>query len=451
MKGTTMSDPATVSVVTMLDVSATMRSAMAIVKIDAKAFVRAARPQDQIAVIAFTDASRIVYPTPPALATVSQSLNETRLAAQAIEDLTTGDMTNMAAAITQGNALMAGATGAHRAFVMLTDGLWNEGGDPAAILGATPPIYIAGLGPFLKEAYFQAMLGKNSQSKYHHAPNAYQMMQIFNAIRAESAVTGLVANNLTSCQGSDYYMVSNQISADTDAAQFSVVWSDASYHYTSGNPGGKAINVILIDPNGNVSPVQPDIADPGYAIFNLVRPMPGTWQALIQYSVPAAIWGTMGGLEFDTQVHLHVDAPQLVRAGEALQARVQVLDEGQPVENLRIRAHVTRPTISIANALVKHAAALRQMAPDAALTGDGQDDDLARLAAFRQANMAQGDILQRTTAFSMLAAQDDGSYQFHCANTAEAGSYDVVLHVDGANPVTGRRFTRTQRFSTLVV
>src|ERR1700685_3809609 len=112
----------TVSVIPILDISGSMTSAMGIVKIDAKAFVRQARPNDQIAVVAFSTNSSIVYSNNGQMVTVSQSLNETALAAQAIQTLQTGQYTNIGQAIQQGNALMASGTGSVKAFVLLSDG-----------------------------------------------------------------------------------------------------------------------------------------------------------------------------------------------------------------------------------------------------------------------------------------------------------------------------------------
>lgn len=440
----------TVSVVPMLDISGSMSTAMGIVKIDAKAFVRSARPNDQIAVVAFTDSSSVIYPIPAAMVTVSQSLNETALAAQAIQGLNTGNMTNMGQAIQQGNSLIATATGSVKAFVILSDGMSNVGPDPTTVLGATPPIFVAGLGPYVQQSYFQPLLNKNANSRYYNAPNAYQMMQIFNDIRATPPDVAATSNALASYSGADYQLVSNQVAAGTDEAQMSVVWSDPNYHYTSGNPSGYAVNVVLIDPNGNTTSLQPVIADPGYAIFNLTNPQPGNWQALVQYSVASQVWGTAAGFEFDTAVGLYVDAPSTLAAGQPLVARAQVLDEGKPVEGLTIRAHLVRPAISVANALARHAEALRSVIPDAGLLADGLDENLAKFETYRRQRAPQEDVLPRTPAFVKLTPDDAGGYLLSFVDTQEAGAYDVVLNVDGTNPVTGRSFTRTRRFSTLV-
>lgn len=439
----------TVSVVPMLDISSSMASAMGIVKIDAKAFVRSARPNDQLGVIAFGDTSSVIYPNPPGLVTVSPSLNETALAAQAIQGLVTQNMTNMGQAMQQANTLIATATGSVKAFVILSDGAWTVGPDPTPILGATPPIFVAGLGSYVNQGYFQAMLNKNANSRYYNAPNAYQMMTIFNDIRASPPDVAAASNALASYSGADYQLVPNVIAADTDEVQISVVWSDPNYYYTAGNPSGYAINVVLIDPTGHPSPVQPVVTDPGYAIFNLNTPQPGTWQTLVQYSVGSPVWGTAAGFEFNTQVTLNLEAPATLKAGEPLLAQVRVLDEGEPVEGLSIRAHVTRPAISVANALVRHAQALKAVIPDPDLLHEGHDEAIAKLRTHER-HRPEGQILSQIPSMRALNPEADGSYSLTFPDTVEAGNYNVVLHVDGSNPKTGRSFSRTRRFSTLV-
>jgi hypothetical protein len=435
----------------MLDISGSMQSAMGIVKIDGKAFIRSARPNDQIGVVAFTDTSSIIYSNNGQLATVSQSLAETALAAQAIEQLTTGNMTNIGQAIQQGYQLMANAVSQNvPAFVLLSDGMSNVGPNPNTVMGSTPPLYVAALGQYVSRSYFQTMLAQNANSFYVHQPNAYQMIQMFNTIRAKPADAGLTSNALAAYSGSDYQLQPNLIVGDSDEAQINAVWSDPNYYYTNGNPSGFAINVVLIDPNGNTSPLQPVITDAGYCIFNIANPQPGTWQALIQYAVPNPIWGNTAGFEFDTQVNLRVDAPKTLKAGDALRATAHVLDEGKVVEGLTIHAVVTRPSISVANAIVKHRKALAKVQPDANLLEGGASEDIAKLETHRRSQMKHGDLLRVVPSHVILDPQPDGTHLLTFGHTAEAGSYDVKLTVEGQNPVTKKRFSRTDMFSTLV-
>lgn len=278
---------------------------------------------------------------------------------------------------------------------IVTDGAWSRGQEPAASR------YIAGLGRLQQYDSMRAWLSTHTHSTFYNAPSPWQLTQAFNDIRALQGEIALVANDATLCAGTNYYAVRNEITAGAIAAQLSVVWSDAGYRYTAGRPAGQAINVTLIDPMGNICPVRPAFAASGYAMFRLVRPLPGVWHVLVQFDVATPVWTTVAGMEFGSQVRLDVDAPRLLRTGNLLKARVCVTDEGAPVAGLRVRAHLTRPDTSIT--------------------------------------------------CSTLAAAAGGAYTFTCTDTFDVGAYDVVLQVDGVNPATGRSFTRNKRFSTLVL
>ncbi|HEU0301834.1 MAG TPA: vWA domain-containing protein [Longimicrobium sp.] len=444
----------TVGFVLMLDSSYSMYDAISQVVIDAKAFVRQALPNDQFGVNQFNDTGTWVYPTgsSPTIVTVGPSLTETAQAAQAIQSsvVPAGGYTNLGAAIQLGNALIAQANTVGKGFVILSDGQWNTGPDPATVLGSTPPIYVAGLGPYLSQQMFQPLLSKNPNSKFYSQPNAYQMMQIFNDIRAVPPDVALTANALGSYSGSDYTLTPSTIAGDSDEAQFTVVWSDARCQYTSGYPSGYQVNVVLIDPSGRTSSATPTITGDGYCIFNLDGVQPGTWNTLVQYSVPQPVYGTMGGFQLDTQVNMEVAAPTMQAAGEPLRFTAQVTDEGQPVEGLTVRSHLTRPLLSVENALRTYADEMRTVRPDEAMLEQGASEDIARLAALRAARADQGDILATTQAFAIGEPDGDGGYAFEHADTHQAGPYSVRLHVTGVNPATGKSFSRTTSFSTLV-
>lgn len=278
---------------------------------------------------------------------------------------------------------------------MVTDGVWRDGQEPAASR------YIAGVGHLQQCDNLHAWLSTNTGSMFYHVPHPWQLPQVFNDIRALPGKIGLVANDATLCAGADYYTVRNQITAGAIAAQISVVWSDPACHYTGGRPAGRAVNVTLIDPLGNISQVRPALAAPGCAIFRLTHPAPGMWQVLVQFDLGAPVWTTVSGMEFGSQVRLDVDAPRLLRTGNLLKARVCLLDRGTPIAGLRVRARLVRPAAPVT--------------------------------------------------CSTLPAADNGVYTYTCADTFDAGAYDIVLHVDGTNPATGRSFTRNKRFSTLVL
>ena len=190
-----MSNMNNLGFVMMLDVSDSMRNALPMVKIDSKAFVRQAHVGDQFGVNAFSDNAWWVYPSENNPKTVTNGLKETEAAVQQIENLKTYNMTNMGEAIQLANKMISKTSTSLKAFVLLSDGYHNMGVNPVSVLGAEPPIYIAGL-DIIDQSYFNALLKKNKKSKFYNSPNAYQMMLMYNHILSESTDSNLAMNHL---------------------------------------------------------------------------------------------------------------------------------------------------------------------------------------------------------------------------------------------------------------
>lgn len=444
----------TVGYVLMMDSSGSMHDATSMVKIDAKAFVRESRPNDQFGINQFNNNASWVYPSSGNIATVSGSLAETAAAADAIESQIQANpsnyMTNLGQAFEFGNNMINQATTDTKAFVILSDGYWNVGPNPANILGSEPPIFVAGLGPCMKKSYFEPLLAKNPNSKFYHQPNAWEMMQIFNDIRALPVDVALTANQMDSYSGSDYKIIESVVSEDSDEAQISVVWSDNRYKYTSGSPSGYNINVQLIDPSGKTTSYQPQIVDEGYCIFNLSSVQPGTWRTLVQYSVPSQVYGTAGSFEFNSQVSLDVDAPVFHSSGKPLPFSVKMSDEGQGLDGLTVQAKIRKPELSVDNALSKYKRDLETVKPDENLLKQGASEEIAKLHSLRMSRIHQKDILPVLSEYQVLKPSGDGLYQGSVLNTLEAGPYVVDLMVKGTNPKTKKTFSRVKQFAVLV-
>jgi hypothetical protein len=445
-----------VGFVMMLDSSGTMHDATPMVKIDAKAFVRQAMAGDQFGINQFNNNATWIYPggATPQIATVGEDLLATKDAAQAIENLVQANpmscMTDLGDAVALGNAMIGQATTDVKAFVILSDGMWNKGPNPSTILGNNPPIFVAGLGPYLQKEMFDPLLAKNPKSKFYWQPNAYQMMLVFDEIRSLPTDVGLMSNALSSYQGADYVIIPSVVSADSEVAQFAVVWSDSRFHYTSDTPNGYNVNVALIDPSGKTLATQPSIAEPGYCIFNLPSVQPGTWRTLVQYSVPQPAWGTHAGFQFNTVANLEVVAPNVCKVGNPLRFTARLLDEGKPVEGLTIHAHVTRPSISLGGAISKYKRELEKIQPNPKLLEKGATEAIAKLAALRVAHLAKGDILAPVLQHAVMRPKANGVYEGCITETKEAGPYGIEITVTGTNPATKRSFSRNKRFAVLV-
>lgn len=447
----------TVGSILMLDVSGSMSDALARVKINAQAFINELLlPGDQFGINQFSDNASWVFPTGqnPNIVKVSADYHELIDAAAKVENIRTYNMTNMGEAIQLGNAMIKQATTDRKSFVILSDGLWNVGLNPVTVLAKEPPIYVAGLGPCLQPSYFEPLLSKNKESKYYHSPDVAGMMKMFNDIRGEVSHVNILANKNVSYSGSNYKRVPVMVSSDTGEAQFSFVWPDKRFKYTSKEPGGFNMRIYLLDPDNKKMAGEPTIVGDGYCIYNLKNARKGQWNALVEYSLPESVMGTIGSFEFNSSVKMNIEAASFQSAGEPLDFKVELSDNGQPIEDLKIDACILQPTISVDNALRMHEPKLMKLM--STLEGlNGPQEEQNPLASLNQLRMnlieaGQGDILALKPSMQTLSFSKDGFYKGVIQDTKEAGSYTVEVTVSGTSPVTGTPFEIHQRRSVFV-
>ena len=454
----------TTGFVLMLDRSGTMRDAIEQVKIDSKAFIRETRSGDQFGINQFSDDADWVYPkgNDPQIVTVSDDLHETEDAEKEIEKIKIQNMTNMGAAILLGNKMIAQATTDVRAFVVLSDGLSNYGPvKPEIALGNEPPIFVAGLGPYLSKDAFKKLLDKNPNSKYYHQPHATDMALTYNDIRSLTPNTRLMTNVKNQySMGADYQLVKAIVTEDSDKTQFAVVWSDKRFKYTSGYPNGYNISVSLVDPRGKNSLAKPEIVGEGYCIFNLSGMEPGEWKVLIEYSIkefPNGVvpCGTVGGFQFGTAINALIDIPPVFQKDKTLDFKVNVFDGGNPIEGLNVSVQVTKPEISVDNALIKYADSLQKIKVDYGLFDSADvsqlDESIMRLHTLRMQNSDGNDILGVQVARHYLSySPGEGLYKFAFNDTFEAGSYSFDVQISGIDRRTGKKISFMKKSSVLI-
>lgn len=440
----------TVGYVLMLDSSASMDTAIGQVKIDAKAFISLSKYNDQFGINQFSDNATWVYPSNSNIVTVDKDLTVLNAAAEAIEQkvVSTG-MTNMGGAISLGNEMIKQSTAHTKSFIMLSDGYSNVGTDPVNVLGNEPPLFVAGLGRILKESYFTKLLAKNPKSKFYWSPSAIEMMEIFNDIRAIPNDVAVTANQTNAYNGSNFQIIESDISSESEQAQFSVVWTNERCQYTSGNPSGYNINVILYDPTGKRTSYKPAITGPGYCVFNVNGVQPGTWKTLIQYSLPEKLYGTSCGFEFNTLISLDIEAPNLHKVGNQLPFTAKLMENGKPIENAIVQAKITSPHISVENAIIKYKNQLNLVKPHEGLLMNGASEDVAKLHTLWENNMSSHDILATTNSYHILKQNNDGHFE-GVITPNEAGAYNIEVSAKGINSLTNKPFSRVKQFSVLV-
>ncbi len=445
-----------VAVVSLLDISTSMEQVMPMVIIDGKAFVRSARPGDQVAGLQFNDAASMVYPSTQTFATVDGQGSVTAAAATAIDRLRAGGNTNMHDAVSTANTVLGSASLPTRAYMLLSDGDWNVGGDPGPVMPSTLPLFVCGLGRYMQQAYVQSMLTKNSASQYIAAPNAWQVMQVLNTIRGLADQANVVRNMVAPYSGTDYTLTPVMVSAATDEGQFTVVWTNPNLSYTSGTPDANHVNIVLINPSGQSTTIQPVIADPGYAIFNVDAPQPGEWQVLSQYAAQSGTFATTAAFEFVPTMRLTLDVPQTAATGETLIARAHVTDNGAHIERAQVGIRLRAPRHSLPGLLEQHAAAIDEHLDHTSpkdTAADPPSEHRQRLDALHEVLRLQApdvDPFEEAVTYHPLVQDDDGSYYADLGPAPHGGDYTIEATARGYAPNAQTDFERATMATIMV-
>lgn len=440
-----MSETKKLAFVLMLDTSGSMWNAIDMVKIDAKAFVRQARSGDQFAINQFSDNASWVYPNEknPKLLTVSKDLHETKASLDYIERLTARNLTAMGEAIKLGNNIMSNSklTADLKAYVILSDGAHNEGIDPVAELKNEPPVYIAALGNVYK-GYFDQLIAKNSKSRFYNKPNAYQMMLMFNQIVADSNNNELIINDLDSYQKSaDYIIKKFQVSSEDNSMQLNVVWSNKKYGYTPGDPKGEKINIVLIDPDDNNTDIRPDISENGYCIYNLENVKPGTWKMLIQYSIADSFTGTIGGVDFYTDIKTNLLLPRNAGTDNDFKLRVSAMNGTDTLDKAKVTVQIARPIISESSIKEQYAEKLDLLIKDGT-DGEMNDNSVMEKLRLDVLKTENKDIFAKETTQHELSLSDDGTYALDLKGKCASGICNIDVKIEGIDSKTKLPFTR---------
>lgn len=441
--------------VMMLDTSGSMDGCIDLVKIDAKAFVRQGRVGDQFAINQFSDNAGWVYPTgsDPRLITITEGLYETQKATGYIEALSTHNMTNMGEAIVLGNNILerSDVTAGLRAYVILSDGRHNQGVDPVSVLGNEPPVYIAAIG-YVSKSYFDRLVVKNNKSRFYNEPSAHQMMKMFNYIVADANENELILNTLDSYQqGSDYLIKEFTITAGDNCSQLNVVWSNKNYRYTDGYPRGYNVNVILIDPDDNETDIKPDIAEEGYCIYNLENMKPGVWKILIQYSTTESITGTIGGVDFYTDIKTNLILPKSIHADEALKVRVSALKGSDIMNDTRVTAEISTPFLSEEEINDKYAAQIEAIQSEQDSANSSEPTNTYDRLRSEIMQTEGRDIYAKKVSVHQLALSSDGEYVLEKTEGLKSGVTNVTVCIEGVDPKTNIPFTRLRAGSIFIV
>lgn len=443
----------TLGFVMMLDVSGSMSSWIEAVKLDACAFVDCLQRGDQLAINKFNEHASWIYPSGqnPDFVTITD-IEQLKAVDAAIQKITSSGSTNIGEAIELANQMIQKATTDVKAFVLLSDGDHNTGTHPKFVLGAEPPIYVAGLGQYLRKEYFDEMLAKNAKSKYYNAPNQAEMMTMFYQILADASEANLSLNKLRKNVPSGRYYIIEEFTITSNLAQVCVVWSDKKFRYTNGMPEKNRMSIILCDPDGRKKDYQPEIDENGYCIFNLMNAKPGKWNVFIQYNNPEPFSVTVSAIDRNAKIKTEVAVPLFIEFGEIIPIEISVTKNEELLQNLTIRTTIAQSVRSIDETLSLYS---RELDLISTLECEDCNEEEAMISKLKilEDNLLKKegiDLFEKKYSIQLLQPNSNGYYRGSIEDTLVPGIYNIDINIEGIDPETGIQFTSLKQQAVFV-
>jgi hypothetical protein len=424
---------------------------VAITQRDSSAFVSYCRPGDGLGVVNYDTNGNISFP----FSIVDQNLTQAIAASAAIQGLSfNGSNTAIGSGLLTAEGMLNSKVNP-RAIVLLSDGFQNYGPAPTSVLPSGYPVYACAMGIYADKVLLQK-IATDSGGAFYDAPFPSTMMFIYNQIRGLPSFVQTVTNLQSSIQVQGYQMISAPISGVNSQAQFGVVWDDNTLSYVnSSNPSASQISITLVDPTGQISPLQPQIIGTGYVVFNAPNPQNGSWYIqVISGSPSVTVQVTSGAFEFPVNAEeapdLAVSVPDSISAGEPLPVTAQVTEKGEAIQGLRVHAEIVRPTVSVANALKTYKDDLKGIKLTDKDLASAVPQDRLRLAKLRKKLLGKKDILAHRSHPLILQEDRKGQHAATLEDTREAGSYNIRVVATGDSPSAGTTFQRTHLVTVLV-
>jgi hypothetical protein len=444
--------PKAVNVVPVIDTSYSMtyNGYVDITKRDSEAFVSYCLAGDGLGVVSFDTKARIASP----FAIIDKSHSQVDAAVAAIQKLSfDGDGTAIGLGLQKAEEMLNPRANP-RGIVLLTDGDNNIDPKPLDVLPKGYPVYTCDMGKVGNHDLLRK-IAKETKGQYYAAPYPSTMMLILNQIRGTGKEIRIVVNSLTEIKVRSFALIPAAISGGSSALQFGVVWNDDALSYTnSSSPSASQISITLVEPDATISSIPPRFTGKGYVVFSNIPPKPGQWYVQVVSGSKSAIDVTCGVFEFPANqegaADLIVSAPAAIRAGEPLSVQAHVVENGEPVQGLQVRAEVIQPTLSVASALTAYKAELEQVELTQEDLTRGVPENLLRLAKLRTKLLPELDILAHRSHGLILKEGLESRYGASLEDTHTAGSYNIQVVATGRSPETGTTFQRTH-LATVVV
>ncbi|WP_165493216.1 vWA domain-containing protein [Hylemonella gracilis] len=427
------------NIVLTLDCSDSMRqySYFQPAQTDVGTFVNIMNTGDSLGMVGFSDNSWIFFPTSGASQMVAISGQPVQnQAVQAIQSQRTVNMTNMTAAIASAHGMLA-SSAVPRAIVLLSDGIWNDGGDPLNNLPTDIPIHTIALGPSSGTATLQ-QIATRTNAQYHYAPTAWDLADIYNSIVQTTGVASVAMNQPQQMQTYSFKQLSVPVTSGNAQAKFSLSWLNTGVTYTSGTPAGPQINISVRNPSGTLVTPSNVAVGPGFAVLTVPNPVAGNWQLGLWAGQTGILDSVAGGFEPSTSAQLKVT----FETGDTVAFRTTVVHNGVPLRDIRVDAVCESPVVSVQEALKAYAAELASLAGPADLLAD----PVARLAILHRQKLGAVDILPRRQYPAVTSEISAGVHRGELLLATVRGSHTVRVTASGQLP-DGSPFQRVARVS----
>jgi hypothetical protein len=415
-------------------------------KTDAGTFIQIQSTGDYAGVVSFASTTQTVY----ALTQLTGQPVKDQISAALDSAAAIATNTNMKAGIDSAVSLFSGNAATHKAIVMLSDGMYNDGGDPLPGLETTIPIYTIALGPGGWENVLTDIANKTG-GKYNYAPNAIQLATIYNRIIGETGIATLLANEQHPIDNFRYQQVTGTVGSGVSEATFVVNWIGENIRYTPTTPTPGEINVFLLGPNGETSSAKPVHVDKTYVVFRVPNPEAGTWTSVGWYRGSTTLQTAFGIFHPPTSMTLKVETTGGATPGEPVRLEAFVTDGGKPIRQARLAGSVDAPVKSFDAAMKELDDHLKTVEPDAAALDDGVSEAHARYATLsRTAPQLVAAAMIRERRPLPFREDKSGHFIAEFTDTAVPGSYVFNVNADGHSEHGTGPFSRTDRISLAI-
>lgn len=436
-------------IVPLLDVSGSMdySNYLTPAKVDLDTFVNMFQIGDLFCVLSFSDSVYNVYPSTTTLATYD-SASVLLAASNAIKAVQSLNMTNIGDAIIAAKNLLEPQP-EPRGIVLLSDGIWNEGPNPLNVLPKDIPIFTIALGDN-GQLDLLRNIANQTQGQYFFSPDAIALASIYFDILERAAVGRVATNAYRQVTPQRPLSQVVQVQPNLPSTSIGFNWADPNLPYGGNNPTAvpNGVYTKILDPDFRpwTGPVTYD--QYGFAVANVTNPKPGSWYVTTYYNGSNYANVTGAGLLPMNSTALKLSAPSVVKAGEPIRIRAEVMHDGDVLrQEHMVSASANVPSVAVEEALQQLSNVLSKVELPSDVANNHEAADRIRLNLFRASQLPHADVLPRHEVWAK--AQTSGHGTDIQVETSKPGEYNIRVDVTGPHP-DGELFSRSRLITVSV-